>query len=374
MSKLDYYKVLGVTKSSTSVEIKKAYRKLAIKYHPDKNQGNKEAEEKFKEISESYDVLGDPEKKAKYDAYGHMGNSGYQSRNYSDTFSGFGGGASMEDLFGDLFNHSRGQSYRQKRKGRNLRIKLGITIEDIVNGVHKKVSIKRSSQCSSCNGNGSKNGNSHYSCPSCGGSGTVIIQQVTPLGVMRQQSTCTNCQGSGSVIKEACSPCGGLGIHHKQEEVDIKIPKGSRSNMPFAIKGKGDSIKGGESGDLLVEVFEKEHDLFTIEGYNVILDKYITIEEAIFGKNDLEIETPHGKIKINIPPNSKIGKALRITGKGLPIYNTSKTGDLILYINVEIPDSSDVNKELKEAFSTLKKKKNQPQKGLYKYFREHFIR
>ncbi len=371
MSQIDYYKVLGVTKSSTSVEIKKAYRKLALKYHPDKNQGDKKAEEKFKEISESYDVLGDSEKKARYDAYGNSSNR------FSNSGFDFRGNASMEDLFGDFFNSSQQNAqYRQRpKKGRNLRIKLGITIEEMVTGVHKRVSIKRRAKCEDCNGSGAKNGTKRNVCHNCGGSGRVVMQQVTPIGVVRQEASCGYCNGSGSIIKEPCLTCSGTGVKSNyQEEVDINIPKGSRSNMPFAVRGKGEFVRGGESGDLLVEIFEKEHEILTVEGHNLILDKYITIEEAIFGKKDLEITTPHGKVKINIPPNSKVGKGLRISGKGIPVYNSSKIGDLIVYINVEIPDSHEVDEDVKVAISKLSAKKNNTKKGLYKYFREHFMR
>lgn len=373
MSQLDYYKVLGVTKSSTSVEIKKAYRKLAIKHHPDKNYGNKDAEERFKEISESYDVLGDSEKRAKYDAYGHVGNGGNSHYGYG---GGFGGNSSMEDLFNDMFGRSGNQhNYRQNLKGRNLRIKLGITIEEIVNGVNKKVLIKRKSKCKSCNGSGSKGGKSHTNCPQCSGRGRVVIQQVTPLGVIRQESTCNYCQGAGIIIKEICVPCGSLGANfNEEEEVDIKIPKGSRSNMPFAIKGKGDFVKGGESGDLLVDLFEKKHDLFCVEKDNVILDKNISLIDAIFGNSETEIDTPHGKIKINIPPNSYIGKAFRVSGKGLPVYGQNKVGDLIVYINVDIPNSHEIDDNTRMALSNLKKNAGNEPLGIYKSFREHFVK
>tara|TARA_Y100000389_G_C17417490_1_gene494632 strand:- start:498 stop:1628 length:1131 start_codon:yes stop_codon:yes gene_type:complete len=376
MSQIDYYKVLGVTKSSTSVEIKKAYRKLALKYHPDKNQGDTTAESKFKEAAEAYEILGNSEKRVRYDTYGHSNNNFARGSASSPGFD-FGGNSSMEDLFGDFFNrsHQNGQYRQRTKKGRNLRIKLGITIEEMITGVHKRVSIRRRSKCKDCNGSGAKSGTQRHVCHNCGGSGRVVMQQVTHMGVIRQEVACKSCNGEGSTVREPCVTCFGKGIKdNHQEEVDINIPKGSRSNMPFAIKGKGEFIRGGESGDLLVEIFEKEHEKLTIEGHNLILDKYITIEEAIFGKKDLEINTPHGKIKINIPPNSKVGKGLRVSGKGIPVYNSSQIGDLIVYINVEIPDSHEVDEDVKSALSKLSMKKNSNKKGLYKYFREHFIR
>jgi len=371
MSQLDYYKILGVTKSSTSVEIKKSYRKLAIKYHPDKNHGNKEAEEKFKEVSESYEILSDSEKKEKYDAYGHMGSSNRQYHN-----NGFGGGSSMEDLFGDLFNNSRSRHHQQqKSKGRNLRIKLGITIEDIVKGVHKKVLIKRKSKCNSCGGNGSKSGKSQSSCHHCAGYGRVVVQKVTNFGVVRQEMPCNYCSGSGSIIKEICIPCGGLGSNFQnQEEVDISVPRGSRSNMPFAIKGKGDYVRNGECGDLLVDMFEREHDMFCIEGHNIVMDKKISILDAIFGVEELDIETPHGKIRINIPPNSYAGKALRVPRKGLPIYNSSKLGDMIIYINIEMPKSHQIDEKTRIALGKITESNNSENSGIYKTFRKHFVK
>jgi len=376
MSQLDYYKVLGVTKSSTSVEIKKAYRKLALKYHPDKNQGDKKSEEKFKEVSESYDVLSDSEKKMKYDTYGHMGSNSNNSGGYSDMFRDFGGNSSMGDMFDDMFNANfRSRGGGQTKKGRNLRIKLGITIEEIVNGVHKKVVIKRKSKCNSCNGSGSKEGRSHANCHVCSGRGSVIMQRVTPLGVIRQEVSCANCQGTGTVIKERCVPCGGLGASfNEQEEVDINIPKGSRSNMPFAIRGKGDFVRAGVCGDLLVDIFEKKHDTFWIEGNNIVIDKVISIVDAIFGNDELEIKTPHGNIKINIPPNSHTGKAFRISGKGIPVYGQNTIGDMIVYINVEMPMSNEVSESAREALSGIKPRSKDVDKGIYKAFREHFVK
>ena len=371
MSQLDYYKILGVTKSSTSVEIKKSYRKLAVKYHPDKNHGDKQAEEKFKEISESYDVLGNSDKRSKYDAYGHMSSNNGQQYN-----RGFGGNPSMDDLFGEFFGGSRNSySAPKKSKGRNLRIKLGITVEEIVNGIHKKVVIKRKSKCKSCNGLGSKGGNSHVTCNGCAGRGRVVMQQVTPLGVIRQEVDCNRCQGGGTIIKERCVPCGGLGSNfNEQEEVDINIPKGSRSNMPFAIKGKGDFIKGGHSGDLLIDVFEKEHDKFLIEGDNIVLDKTISLVDAIFGSPDLEIDTPYGNIKINIPPNSHVGKVFRISGKGLPVYGREVVGDMFVYINIEIPKSYEVDESIRSSLDKIKGNKQEGVPGVYRSFREHFIK
>lgn len=366
MSKIDYYKVLGLTKSATSDEIKKAYRKLALKYHPDKNQGDKLSEEKFKEISEAYDILSNSEKKLQYDSYGNMKDFNFNS-SFNQSFS--------NDFFNSFFNNSANNAYQNIKKGKNLRIKLGITIQDIVRGVNKKVIIKRDCKCESCNGYGSKDGKNHINCNSCNGSGKIIIQHNTALGIIRQEVPCNQCSSTGKVILERCNKCNGSGVNIKQEEeLDIFIPKGSRSNMPFAMKGKGDYIKGGESGDLLIDLYEKEDEKYLIEGDNIVLDKYISLSDAIFGNDKLEIETPHGKIKITIPPNTDCNKPLRVKGKGLPIYNTNQIGDMIIYINVLLPNSSQLDENTKEIFNKIDISNNNDKKGVYKSFKEHFFK
>jgi molecular chaperone DnaJ len=375
MSNKDYYKILGVPKSASQSEIKKSYRKLSKKYHPDLNPDNKEAEEKFKEIAESYDVLGDEQKRKNYDTFGSAGGRGYQNMN--DFFSsGFGGGgASFEDIFGDIFNNSRRGAQNFRKKGRNLRIQIGLSISDIVNGVKKVVAIKRKVNCTSCGGNGSKNGNNIEICKGCSGSGRTIFSQRTPFGNVRRESACLQCNGSGVKIKEFCENCGGAGVFtRKREEVEVNIPKGARTGMQFAIKEKGDEIKDGEPGDLLIDVHIVPDDYYMIENSNIIVDHSISLFDAIFGKKGVEIETPHGKVKINIPKGCKTGKALRIAGRGIPTYGSHEVGDMIVYINVEMPEVSENDTEL---YDVLKKSEEHydknKQRGIYRNFREHFI-
>jgi molecular chaperone DnaJ len=361
MVKLDYYKVLGVTKSATIEEIKKSYRKLALKYHPDKNQGNKKFEEKFKEISEAYDTLSNPEKKSKYDNYGFN-----EERNYSNAYQQF---------YQNFYNNRGNYTQQTIKKGRNLRIKLNITVEEIVSGVNKKVKIKRDSKCSSCNGNGSKDGTSFKKCTTCGGVGKFYSKQLTDMGFIQTEVICSSCNGTGNIILENCTNCYGIGLEKKkEEEVEILIPKGSRSKMPFAMKNKGDYVKGGQSGDLLVDLVEKKHDEYILEGNNIIVEKYINVFEAIFGKSDLEVKTPYGYVKINVPSNCYSGKALRIKGKGLPIYNSEEIGDMIVYLNIDIPNINEIDDSIKEKMQILNTEVNKKDKGVYSIFKEHFFK
>lgn len=380
MSKRDYYQILGVPKSSTESEIKKSYRKLAIKHHPDKNPGNKSAEENFKEISEAYQVLSNKDKRQKYDTYGHEG----MDRASGGGGGGFSGGMSMDDIFsqfGDVFGQqfSSQKQKRNVRKGKALRVGIGVTPENIVNGVNKKIAINRDVKCNSCNGNGSKNGKNTNTCHNCSGSGTVTKQTRTPIGFIRQSHTCVTCNGVGNIIKENCDKCFGLGIlKNQREEIDINIPKGARQGMEFAIRDKGNvPAYGGISGDLLVNIFEKNEENYLFEGSNVICDLKISFADANQGKKDLEIKTPHGKAKVKIPENCHQGQALRLKGKGFPLYNSNEIGDMILYVNFDIPKGlMDKIKKLDILLyeDCLKNNKDNDNKGVYKTFREHFSR
>ena len=376
--KIDYYKILGVTKQSTEEEIKKAYRKLALKYHPDKNPDNKEAESKFKEISEAYEVLGNSEKRKKYDNYGFNFNN---RMNYDDIFSGFGHGPSMDDLFGDLFgNNNRRSQYNSniKPKGTNLRIQIGLTTEEIVFGSDKKVLLNRKIICKSCGGNGSENGDSIESCKTCSGRGRVVHSQRTAFGIMRQEVICPDCSGKGTKILKKCNECNGLGYDNIKEEVEISIPKGARTGMQFAIRHKGDdSLVGGESGDLLIDVYHKQDERYMFESDDIIIDLHIDLMDAIRGVENFEIDTPHGKITINIPEKSFSGKVLRIKNKGLPVYESLEIGSMYIYINVNISEDfiekiKKIDQSLIDEYKSDNLKINE--RGIYKTFREHFIK
>jgi molecular chaperone DnaJ len=371
--KIDYYKVLGVTKQSTEDEIKKSYRKLALKYHPDKNPNNKEAESKFKEISEAYEVLGNPKKRKKYDNYGFNFN---QHANYEDIFSGFGSGPSMDDLFGDLFGNNRNnQNSNIKSKGRNLKINIGLTTEDIIFGSDKKILLNRNIVCKPCNGNGSENGNEIETCKTCAGKGRIIHTQRTSFGIMRQEIICPDCRGKGRKILKKCTSCNSSGYDNIKDEIEIKIPKGARTGMQFAIKNKGDESVNGITGDLIIDVYQKSDNKYMFENDDVIIDLHIDLIDSIKGVSDFEIDTPHGKVKIEIPEKTYTGQKIKIPNKGLPIYNSSKIGDMYAYINVNIPEGFiDKLKSINVNFFNdyVKETNAQNKNGIYKNFKSHF--
>jgi molecular chaperone DnaJ len=374
-NKRDYYEILGVSKNASDDEIKKAYRKKAMKHHPDKNPDNKESEELFKEISEAYEVLSDKDKRTKYDRFGHSGVNG-RNPNMDDFFSGFksNAGPNFEDIFGDLFGKQRGTQKRE-RKGRSLRVTLKVTIDDIVNGLKKDISIKRSKECNSCKGNGSKDGTSYSTCTHCNGSGTFSHRKITAFGIMIQESDCPHCSATGKIIKEKCDTCHGIGALKNQDDViEIRIPKGARQGMQFAISEKGDfPTYGGVYGDLFIDIVEEPSDIYLIENINICYDLEISIFEAIKGKENVEITTPQGNVKINIPPGSHTGTSFKIEGKGLPVFNTFQNGDFYVFVNVVIPKnlSEESLQKLQDLESELSKN-DLNQKGVYKSFKEHF--
>lgn len=340
MSKRDYYEVLGVEKNSNADEIKKAYRKLAIQYHPDKNPGNKDAEEKFKEAAEAYDVLSNPDKRAKYDQFGHAASG-------AGGFSG-GGGFSMDDIFsqfGDIFGgfggfgggFGGGGRSRPMRRGTDIRIRLKLNLKDIAHGVEKKLKIPRKTACTDCHGNGSKNGNSLTDCSACNGTGYVISITNTLLGAMQTQSVCAKCQGEGKIITSSCNTCHGEGVLQKDEEVSFKIPAGVSDGMQLNLSGKGNAARrGGMNGDLLVVIEEEKDEELIRDENDLIYSLYISVPQATLGTS-VEVPTVDGKAKIKIDPGTQSGKMLRLKGKGLPDVNGYNTGDLLVHVNVWTP-------------------------------------
>ncbi|OZI06798.1 molecular chaperone DnaJ [Siphonobacter sp. BAB-5385] len=340
--KRDYYEILGVSKSSTEEEIKKAYRKLAIKYHPDKNPDNPEAEDKFKEAAEAYEVLSDPNKKARYDQFGHAGMGGGYSgpQNAEDIFSQFGDIFGEGSPFGSFFGGGFGGGGRQQqrvRKGSDLRIKLKLDLQEVANGVEKKIKVKRHVSCNACGGNGSKNGTSLRTCPTCNGQGQVRRVQQTMLGQMVTASTCSTCNGEGKIVDSKCDVCMGEGRTLAEEVISIKIPAGVAEGMQLSMGGKGNvPPRGGIPGDLLIVVEEEENADLKRDGNNVVHELYVNFVDAALGTS-LEVPTIEGRAKITLEPGTQSGKILRMKGKGIPQLNSYGRGDQLIYVNVWTP-------------------------------------
>lgn len=368
MSKRDYYEVLGVSKSADEQEIKKAYRKLAIKYHPDKNPGDKEAEDKFKEAAEAYDVLSNAEKRQKYDRFGHQGVGG--------AGGGYGGGMNMDDIFshfGDIFGDSgfggfggfsggNGRTGRNVHRGTNLRIKVKLNLEEIANGVEKKIKVNKFVSCKSCAGSGADKGSSFHTCSTCKGSGRITRVTNTILGPMQTASTCPSCNGEGKIIASKCKVCQGDGITRDEEIISINIPAGVGEGMQLNVAGKGNAApRGGIPGDLIVSIEETEHPELKRDGVNLYYDLHISFTDAVFG-TQVEIPTVDGRAKFKIDPGTQSGKVFRLRGKGLPEVNGYQRGDLLVDVNVYTPQT--LTSEEKSILEKLKDSSNfQPQAG-----------
>jgi molecular chaperone DnaJ len=343
--KRDYYEILGVSKSASEEEIKKAYRKMAIKYHPDKNPDSKESEEKFKEAAEAYEVLSNAQKKAQYDRFGHAGMGGAAGggfggggMNMEDIFSNFGDIFGDESPFGSFFSGGRGGGGgRRQRKGSDLRIKLKLNLEEIANGVEKKIKVKRHVACKSCQGNGSKNGTDLKTCGTCQGSGQVKRVQQTMLGQMVTSSTCPTCSGEGKSVGAKCEACFGEGRVLEEEIIPIKIPSGVSNDMQLSMSSKGNvPPRGGIAGDLLIVIEEEEHDLLHRDGNNVIFDLYVSFVDAALGTS-VEVPTITGKAKITLEAGTQGGKILRLKGKGIKELNGYSIGDQLVHVNIWTP-------------------------------------
>jgi molecular chaperone DnaJ len=356
MGKRDFYEVLGVSKEATKEEIKKAYRKQALKYHPDKNPGNKKSEENFKEAAEAYEVLSNDEKKARYDRYGHAG--------MGSAANGFGGaGMTMDDIFssfGDIFGDAfggfgafgGGRQGRRINKGSNLRVKVKLTLQEIAAGAEKKIKVNKYDICDSCGGTGAADSGSLSTCSTCRGSGHVTRLTNTMLGQMQTTSVCPACGGEGKTITKKCPACYGEGIVQKEEIIKINIPAGVGKGMQMTVGGKGNAPRrGGVNGDLLVVIDEEEHSELIREGNDLIYNLFISIPDAILGTH-VEVPTVDNNVKIKIEPGTQPGKILRLRGKGLPEVNGYGRGDLLVNVNVWIPKS--MNKEELKIFEKFK--------------------
>jgi molecular chaperone DnaJ len=365
MSKRDFYEILGVSRNATAEEIKKAYRKRALQFHPDKNPGDNTAEAKFKEAAEAYEVLSNPDKKARYDQYGHAGmSSGFGGQ------GGFGGGMSMEDIFsqfGDIFGGAfggfgggygggGGRSTRRTHKGSNLRIKVRLNLEEILNGTEKKIKVNKYISCKACNGTGAKDGSSYHTCATCNGMGRVTRVTNTFLGQMQTTGTCPQCSGQGQIISEKCTTCFGNGIIKDEEVISISIPAGVAEGMQLALNGKGNAApRGGIPGDLIILIEEKPHEHLVRDGSNLLYDHHISFPDASLG-TQTDIPTLEGKARIKIEPGTQAGKVLRLKGKGLPSVNGYGRGDLLVNINIWTPQN--LTEEETEVMLKLKQSEN----------------
>lgn len=361
-NKRDYYEVLGVSKGASDDEIKKAYRKTAKKYHPDLNPDNAEAEAKFKECNEAYEVLSDPQKKARYDQFGFAGvdpNYGAGQGGYGGGFGGFGGGFEGDIDLGDIFSSffgggfgGGGRNPNAPQRGRDLQTQVTLTFEEAAKGCKKTVDVMRVMDCSECGGSGAAKGTSPQTCPECQGRGVTTVQQRTPLGVMSTQRTCGRCGGSGKIITTPCQKCNGKGKVRTRKKIDINIPAGIDNNQVVNVRGFGnDGSNGGPAGDLKVAVSIKKHPYFKREGYDVWFDKHISIVEATLGA-DVEIPTLDGNVRLNIPAGTQPGEVFTLKGnKGIQRLNGMGRGEEYVRVVVDIPKSvSEEQKNLLKEF------------------------
>lgn len=351
MAKKDYYEVLGLQKGATEDEIKKAFRKLAVKYHPDKNQGDKASEEKFKEINEAYQVLTDSQKKAQYDQYGTTDmNGGFDGNAGGFDFNNMGGfGDIFDTFFGGGFSNGRRRGGPEK--GSDLEASINLTFEEAIFGVEKEISINRNETCSNCNGSGSKPGTSPKTCDKCGGTGQIKVERNTPLGSFVSMNTCDKCGGKGKIISEPCTVCRGNGKQRKQRKIKINIPAGVDTGNVMPLRGQGENgSNGGPSGDLYINIRVSNHSKFKRKGNDIYLDEHVSFSKAAFG-TELKVPTVDGDVKYNLPEGTQPGAVFRLKGKGVPRVNGHGRGDQYVTIIVEVPKA--LNEKQKNALKAF---------------------
>ena len=375
--KRDYYEVLGVSRGASEDEIKKAYKKMARKYHPDLNPGDKSAEEKFKEVNEAYEVLSDADKKARYDQYGHAG----VDPNFGA--SGFGGGfdggfdfGDLGDIFGSFFGGGFGGGRRTNpnapQRGESIRMSIAISFEEAAFGCEKEVTVERYETCDTCHGNGCAPGTSPEVCPDCHGTGTVQVRRQTPMGVFATSAPCAKCGGKGRIIHQPCKDCRGSGMVRKKKTIQASIPAGIDNGQTISIRGQGNAGKnGGPAGDLLITITVRPHELFRREGTSVLCEAPITFTQAVLGA-ELEIPTIDGKVKYTLPEGTQSGTTFRLKGKGIPSINGRGRGDQYVTVYIETPKN--LNKEQKEALrkfaETMGESNYEEQKKFFKKFKK----
>ena len=387
MAKRDFYDILGVQKGADDSTIKKAYRKIAMKYHPDKNPDDKSAEEKFKEAAEAYEVLSDADKRARYDRFGHAGVGGNAGG------GGFRGGMTMEDIFsqfGDIFGDGGspfdsffgGQGTRTRsrqrtgQRGTNLRIKVSLTLEEIANGVTKKIKVKKQVNCKTCNGSGAKDASSVKTCTTCSGSGYVRQIKNTFLGQMQTTTACPNCSGTGKMVTAKCGTCKGDGKVYGEDTIEIEIPGGVSEGMQLSMSGRGNAgSQGGPNGDLLINIEEKPHEHLQRDGTTLIYELYINFADAALGTS-IEVPTIDGRVKIKVPAGTQSGKMFRLKGKGLPSVQGYGQGDQLINVNIWTPKKlNDEEKAILEKMRTLPNFDPAPgksEKGFFDRMKDYF--
>ena len=387
--KRDYYEVLGIGKNATDAEIKSAYRKLAKKYHPDLNPGDKEAEEKFKEVNEANDVLSDPQKRQRYDQFGFAGvDPNYAAANGGGAggFGGGFGGVDLGDIFGDIFGGGFGGGFsgfgggsstrtaNAPRKGHDIQASVILTFEEAAHGCSKKITINRQDTCPDCGGTGAAKGTSPETCPDCGGRGYVVTQQRTPFGVMQSQQPCSHCGGRGTIIRNPCKTCRGTGKTAARKSLEINIPAGTDDDQNIALRGQGDAgSNGGPAGDVIVHVTVKADPMFERDGYDVTIHVPITFSQAVLG-DDVEVPTVDGRIVQHIPEGTQSGTKFRLRGQGIQYLNGRGRGDQYVIVDVEIPKKvTRAQREALKAFEDSMKEDNyEKRKGFFKNLRDRF--
>lgn len=387
--KRDYYEVLGIGKNATDAEIKSAYRKLAKKYHPDLNPGDKEAEEKFKEVNEANDVLSDPQKRQRYDQFGFAGvDPNYAAANGGGAggFGGGFGGVDLGDIFGDIFGGGFGGGFsgfgggsstrtaNAPRKGHDIQASVILTFEEAAHGCSKKITINRQDTCPDCGGTGAAKGTSPETCPDCGGRGYVVTQQRTPFGVMQSQQPCSHCGGRGTIIRNPCKTCRGTGKTAARKSLEINIPAGIDDDQNIALRGQGDAgSNGGPAGDVIVHVTVKADPMFERDGYDVTIHVPITFSQAVLG-DDVEVPTVDGRIVQHIPEGTQSGTKFRLRGQGIQYLNGRGRGDQYVIVDVEIPKKvTRAQREALKAFEDSMKEDNyEKRKGFFKNLRGRF--
>ena len=375
--KRDYYEVLGVSRGASEDEIKKAYKKMARKYHPDLNPGDKTAEEKFKEVNEAYEVLSDADKKARYDQYGHAGvDPNFGAGGFGGGFDGSFDFGDLGDIFGSFFGGGFGGGRRTNpnapQRGESIRMSIAISFEEAAFGCEKAVTVERYETCDTCHGNGCAPGTSPEVCPDCHGTGTVQVRRQTPMGVFATSSPCPKCGGKGRIIHQPCKDCRGSGMVRKKKTIQASIPAGIDNGQTISLRGQGNAGKnGGPAGDLLITITVRPHELFRREGTSVLCEAPITFTQAVLGA-ELEIPTIDGKVKYTLPEGTQSGTTFRLKGKGIPSINGRGRGDQYVTVYIETPKN--LNKEQKEALKkfaeTMGESNYEEQKKFFKKFKK----